>query len=71
MSIGPRDGGGFGVAVKLRVEDNTLPQAELVALAKEAHKKFAHIRTPHAATSMCSSKSRAAEPRGVKLPRNR
>ena len=40
MSIGPRDGGGFGLAVKLRVEDKTLPQAELVALAKEAHEKI-------------------------------
>jgi len=40
VSIGPRDGGGFGLAVKLRVEDKTLPQAELVALAKEAHEKI-------------------------------
>ena len=40
VSIGPRDGGGFGLAVKLRVGDSTLPQAELVALAKEAHEKI-------------------------------
>ena len=40
VSIGPRDGGGFGLAVKLRVEDSTLPRAELAALAKEAHKKI-------------------------------
>ena len=40
MSIGPRDAGGFGLAVKLRVEDSTLPQAELAALAKEAHEKI-------------------------------
>ena len=40
VSIGPRDGGGFGLAVKLRVEDKTLPQAELVALAEEAHEKI-------------------------------
>ena len=40
VSIGPRDGGGFGLAVKLRVEDSTLPQAELAALAKEAHEKI-------------------------------
>ena len=40
VSIGPRDGGGFGLAVKLRVEDKTLPQAELVGLAKEAHEKI-------------------------------
>jgi lipoyl-dependent peroxiredoxin len=40
VSIGPRDGGGFGVSVKLRVEDKALPQAELAALTKEAHEKI-------------------------------
>jgi len=40
VSIGPRDGGGFGLAVKLHVEDKSLPQAELAALAKEAHEKI-------------------------------
>ncbi len=40
VSIGPRDGGGFGLAVTLRVEDKSLPQAELAALAKEAHEKI-------------------------------
>ena len=39
VSIGPRDGGGFGIAVKLHIEDKTLPQAELAALVKEAHEK--------------------------------
>src|SRR5215470_9186649 len=29
VSIGPRDGGGFGLAVKMRVEDKSLPQADL------------------------------------------
>ena len=33
VSIGPRDGGGFGLAVKMRVEDKSLPQADLAALA--------------------------------------
>src|SRR5438874_10293128 len=28
VSIGPREGGGFGLAVKLHVEDKSLPQAE-------------------------------------------
>src|SRR5436189_3131906 len=37
VSIGPREGGGFGIAVKMQVEDKSLPQAELAALAKEAH----------------------------------
>lgn len=40
VSIGPRDGGGFGLAVKMRVEDRSLPQAELAALVKEAHEKI-------------------------------
>jgi organic hydroperoxide reductase OsmC/OhrA len=40
VSIGPREGGGFRLAVKLRVEDKTLPQAELAALSKEAHEKI-------------------------------
>jgi lipoyl-dependent peroxiredoxin len=39
VSIGPRDGGGFGLAVKMRVEDRSLPQADLAALAREAHEK--------------------------------
>jgi len=40
VSIGPREGGGFGLAVKLHVEDKSVPQAELAALAKEAHEKI-------------------------------
>lgn len=40
VSIGPRDGGGFGLAVKMRVEDKSLRQAELAALVKEAHEKI-------------------------------
>jgi Ohr subfamily peroxiredoxin len=40
VSIGPRDGGGFGIAVKLRVEDKSLPQADLAAFAKEAHEQI-------------------------------
>ncbi len=40
VSIGPRDGGGFGIAVKLNIEDNQLPQSELALLVKEAHEKI-------------------------------
>jgi lipoyl-dependent peroxiredoxin len=40
VSIGPREAGGFGLAVKLHVEDKSLPQAELAALATEAHEKI-------------------------------
>jgi lipoyl-dependent peroxiredoxin len=40
VTIGPREGGGFGLSVKMRVEDPSLPQAELDAIAKEAHEKI-------------------------------
>ena len=40
VSIGPRDLGGFGLAVKLHGSDKSLPQAELAALAQEAHEKI-------------------------------
>jgi Ohr subfamily peroxiredoxin len=40
VSIGQREGGGFGLAVKMRVEDKSLPQDELALLAKEAHDKI-------------------------------
>lgn len=40
VSIGPREAGGFGIAVKLVVKDDSLPQAELAALAQEAHEKI-------------------------------
>ena len=40
VSVGPRDGGGFGISVKMTVEDKSLPQADLEALAHEAHEKI-------------------------------
>jgi Ohr subfamily peroxiredoxin len=40
VTIGPREAGGFGLAVKLHVEDKSLPQAELASLANEAHEKI-------------------------------
>src|SRR5579864_8224360 len=36
VSIGPRDAGGFGIAVRMKVEDKSLPQSELEALVTEA-----------------------------------
>jgi lipoyl-dependent peroxiredoxin len=39
VTIGAREGGGFGLAVKLLVKDKSIPQAELAAIAKEAHEK--------------------------------
>jgi len=40
VSIGPRDGGGFGIAVKMKVEDKSLPTADLKTLVNEAHEKI-------------------------------
>jgi Ohr subfamily peroxiredoxin len=40
VSIGPREAGGFGLAVKLHVEDKSLPHADLAAMANEAHEKI-------------------------------
>lgn len=40
VSIGPREKGGFGLAVKLRVEDPSIPQADLEALANQAHEQI-------------------------------
>lgn len=40
VSIGPRDGGGFGLAVKMHVEDKSMAQAALESLVREAHEKI-------------------------------
>ncbi len=40
VSIGPREAGGFGLAVQLHVKDPSLPQAELESLAHEAHERI-------------------------------
>jgi osmotically inducible protein OsmC len=40
VSIGPRELGGFGLSVKMRVEDRGFSQADLSALAREAHEKI-------------------------------
>ncbi|MBV8165149.1 MAG: organic hydroperoxide resistance protein [Alphaproteobacteria bacterium] len=40
VSIGPRESVGFGLAVKLKITDKSLPQAQLTALANEAHEKI-------------------------------
>jgi Ohr subfamily peroxiredoxin len=37
VTIGRREGGGFGLAVKMRVEDKSIVQAELVTFARQAH----------------------------------
>src|SRR6202158_683075 len=39
-SIGPRDGGGFGIAVRMHVKVPNLPTAEARALVQETHDKI-------------------------------
>lgn len=40
VSVGPREGGGFGIAVKMEVNVPTLSKAEAEALVKETHEKI-------------------------------
>jgi len=40
VGVGPRDAGGFGLTVKMRVSDPSLPQAELEEIVHEAHEKI-------------------------------
>ena len=40
VSVGPREGGGFGIAVRMSVVDAKLPTAELEALVEEAHARI-------------------------------
>ena len=40
VSVGPREGGGFGIAVKMQVQVPTLSAAEARALAQETHEKI-------------------------------
>ena len=40
VSIGPRDGGGFGIAVKMQIEEKGMEQADLERFVHEAHEKI-------------------------------
>jgi Ohr subfamily peroxiredoxin len=40
VTIGVREAGGFGIAVKMRVEDKSIGQAELATFVQEAHEKI-------------------------------
>jgi len=37
VTIGPREAGGFGLAVKMQIVDPSLPQADLEQFVREAH----------------------------------
>jgi len=40
VSIGPREGGGFGLMVRMSIEDRSVAQPDLTALVHEAHEKI-------------------------------
>jgi hypothetical protein len=40
VTIGVREAGGFGISVKMRVEDKSIGQAELATFVQEAHEKI-------------------------------
>ncbi len=40
VSVGPRDAGGFGIAVEMQVTDASIPQAELEGLVNQAHEQI-------------------------------
>jgi lipoyl-dependent peroxiredoxin len=40
VSVGPRDGGGFGIAVKMHVTEDSLPTDQLREIVVEAHEKI-------------------------------
>lgn len=40
VAVGPREGGGFGISVKMHVKAPTLPTEEAKALVQETHEKI-------------------------------
>ncbi len=40
VATGPREGGGFGIAVKMQIEETGIEQAELERFVREAHEKI-------------------------------
>ena len=40
VATGPREGGGFGIAVNLQIEERGIDQAELERFVREAHEKI-------------------------------
>jgi lipoyl-dependent peroxiredoxin len=39
VATAPRDGGGFGIAVNLQIEERSIDPAELERFVREAHQK--------------------------------
>jgi osmotically inducible protein OsmC len=62
-SVGPREGGGFGIAVKMQVKIPTLLKDEALALVEETHEKVCTAMR-RVETSTFLSKSKAPKQRG-------
>jgi Ohr subfamily peroxiredoxin len=55
VSIGPREAGGLGLVVDLKIEDPSLPKAELEQFVREAHEKvcaYSHATRDNVAVSL-------------------
>ena len=61
-SVGPREGGGFGIAVRMQVKIPTLPHDEALALVNETHEKVCPYS--HATRGNIPSSARSAEMAG-------
>lgn len=62
---GPREEGGFGIAVKMEVKVPTLPKDEALALVEETDEKICPDATRRAETLSSLSMSKAARQRNV------
>jgi len=56
VTIGPREGGGFGISVKMRVEDESIAQASSPRSCGKPTRRSVLIRMPRAAMSRSRSK---------------
>ena len=62
VSIGPRDAGGFGLAVKLHIKIRLYHKWSWRRLPTKPTRRSAPIRMPRAATSTCNLRSKAPRP---------
>src|SRR5690606_28051380 len=65
VSIGPREGGGFGLEVRLQDEDRSLGRRSCARWGTKPTRRSARIRTRPAGTCASSSKSSADSPAPV------
>jgi enoyl-CoA hydratase len=63
VATGPRDGGGFGIAVNMQIEERSIDQAELESFVREAHEKI--YPYSHATRRQCARHTRSQRQIGV------